>query len=459
VSAGLREANFALAGKAQDAHVVCVALDGERAAGAASIVQWVERGKRVLAYAHACDAWSIGRRCHVVLAGAAVLVDSAELGFAQRIAGQVRAWQREATSRQSDIDRGAQRMAAQGLVGTSSALRAVFAQVERVARLSDMPVLLRGETGSGKEMLANAIHRLDERRGCSPFVAINCAAIAPSLAEAELFGHKRGAYTGAISDKRGLVRSASGGTLFLDEVGELAEDLQGKLLRVIQERRVLPVGAEHEEPVDVRIVAATHRDLAARVREGRFREDLYFRLAVLPIEVPPLRERREDIDPLIDHLLLQHARRYGTTPHRASKAFRHALAECELPGNVRELDNLVSQAIVAAGGAGTLELAHLPLAVLRHLERAGTPQAVTSVPGEADEANEADEFGTQAANGSLAQLFAAQDWKLTGCLNACECALLKAALLRSRGNQTAAARLLGVTPRCVYAKLHKHMLG
>jgi transcriptional regulator with GAF, ATPase, and Fis domain len=344
-------------------------------------------------------------------------------------------------------------MAMQGLVGTSSALRAVFAQVERVARLSDMPVLLRGETGSGKEMLANAIHRLDARRGSSPFIAVNCAAIPPSLAEAELFGHQRGAYTGAIRDKRGLVRSANAGTLFLDEVGELAEDLQGKLLRVIQERRVLPVGAEHEEPVDVRIVAATHRDLAARVREGRFREDLYFRLAVLPIEVPPLRERREDIDPLIDHLLSQHARRYGTTPHRASMAFREALAECELPGNVRELDNIVNQAIVAAGGAGTLDLAHLPMGVLRHLGRAGTPQTVMRGPGEPVEC------GTPTADASLAQLFAAQDWKLTGCLDACECALLRAALARSRGNQTAAARLLGVTPRCVYAKLHKHMLA
>lgn len=431
---------------------MCIALDCESAA-ADSIVPWVERGKRVLAYAHACETWGIGRRCHVVLIGAPALIDSAEPAFAERIALQVRAWQQEAIAHQTDVNDSARRMAMQGLVGRSEALRAVFSQVERVARLSDMPVLLRGETGSGKELLANAIHRLDARRGCAPFVAVNCAAIPPALAEAELFGHQRGAYTGATRDRPGLVRSANGGTLFLDEVGELAEDLQAKLLRTIQERRVLPVGAEREESVDVRIIAATHRDLAARVREGRFREDLYFRLSVLPIEVPPLRARREDIDPLVDHLLSQHARRYGTAPRRASKAFREALAECELPGNVRELDNLLNQAIVAAGSADTLDLAHLPLSVLRYLERLGTPAATATTPAAVAG------HGTATRDPSLAQLFAAQDWKLTGCLDACECALLRTALARSRGNQTAAAHLLGVTPRCVYAKLRKHLLA
>ena len=433
--------------------MACIAVD-DHAAGDAQIASWVSEGTRVLAYAQGCDDWRIGERCHVVLAGATVLLDSTRDDFPLRVAERLDAWHGEAERARSDTDAVQRRMGALGLVGSSRALHRAFTQVERVARLSDLPVLLHGETGSGKELLAHAIHSLDARRCDGPFVAVNCAAIAPALAETELFGHERGAYTGAHREKRGLVRAAHGGILFLDEVGELADELQGKLLRMLQERRVLPVGAEREQEVDVRVVAATHRDLATRVREGRFREDLYFRLAVLPIEVPPLRERREDIGELVDHVLARSSR-------RASTAYRQALAQCELPGNVRELENVVHQSLLAAGEEDPLDLAHLPAQLLRQIEQPRPAQhdahlAETEPRPPQPPAGNAPTIDIDAA---LAQMCAAQGWNLARCVDAFERSLLQGALERARGNQAAAARMMGVTPRCVYTKLRKHLLA
>lgn len=435
------------------AEVACIAVE-DHACGDAQIASWAAAGARVLAYAPGCDAWRIGQRCHVVLAGAAALLDCVHPEFVGRVAQRLDAWHGEAERARSHDHAVQRRMSQLGLVGSSKTLRRAFDQVERVARLSDLPVLLLGETGSGKELLAHAIHALDARRRGGPFVAVNCAAVAPALAEAELFGHERGAYTGAHREKRGLVRAAEGGVLFLDEIGELADDLQAKLLRMLQERRVLPVGAEREQPVDVRVVAATHRDLAARVREGRFREDLYFRLAVLPIEVPALRERREDIGELLDHLLARSTR-------GASAAYREAVAQCPLPGNVRELQNLVHQSLLAAGDEVMLDLAHLPARVLRQLELPvpghddAVPRAPASPPPDAAVA------GTPVldVDAAMAQLCAAHGWKLARCLAAFERSLLQGALERAHGNQAAAARLMGVTPRCVYTKMRKHLLA
>ena len=440
--------------RARPVEVACIAVT-DHAAGDTQIASWACEGTRVLAYARGCDEWRIGERCHVVLAGAAALLDCTRSDFPRRLAERLESWHGEAERARSDEDAVQRRMKTLGLVGRSGALRRVFTQVQRVARLSDLPVLLRGETGCGKELLAHAVHALDAHRCEGPFVAVNCAAIAPALAEAELFGHERGAYTGAHREKQGLVRAADGGVLFLDEVGELADELQAKLLRMLQEKRVLPVGAEREHAVDVRIVAATHRDLCARVREGRFREDLYFRLAVLPIEVPPLRERRDDIRDLVDHLLARGTR-------RASEAYREALSHCELPGNVRELENLVHQSLLAAGEDDTLDLAHLPAHVLRQLEHAPPAQrdgGSEAPPPPPPQSAAADGSPTPDIEAALAQLCAAQGWNLARCVDTVERSLLQGALERASGNQAAAARLMGVTPRCVYTKLRKHLLA
>ena len=193
-----------------------------------------------------------------------------------------------------------------GSVGESQAMMAVFHTVLRVSPLSDMPVLITGETGTGKELLAHAIHQLDPKRCHGPFIALNCSALSPGLAESELFGHRRGAFTGADRERKGLIRAAEGGVLFLDEIGELDDALQAKLLRVLQENRVLGIGDDQEVAVNVRIIAATNRNLDAMVQQRTFRADLFHRLNVLAIHIPPLRERPADLKPLIEHFLEKH---------------------------------------------------------------------------------------------------------------------------------------------------------
>ncbi len=429
-----------------DAALVCLEVDAPPLSCDGAIQQAAARGARVLVVAEACDMWSIGERCHAAVAGASALRDALETGFSDRVAETFARWQRERDTHREAERADAQLRSALGIVGNSTAMLRAWSRLRRAATLSGLPLLLVGETGTGKELMARAAHRLDPQRREGPWVALNCAAIAPGLAEAELFGVERGAYTGAHRDRRGLLRAADGGILFLDEVGELSDELQAKLLRVLQERCVLPVGGEREVAVNVRIVAATHRDLAARVREGRFREDLYYRLAVLPIELPPLRERREDIGALVDHLLSRAA-----PPCCATPALREALAQCELPGNVRQLDNLLAQARVAAGLGETLDLAHLPASLLRAVGETPAPSpspspATASAPP------------PPRAPISLHDICTAADWKLTEFAALCERELLTAALDRVRGNQAAMARLLGVTPRCVYTKLRKHLL-
>jgi two-component system response regulator HydG len=234
----------------------------------------------------------------------------------------------------------------QNLIGKSRKMREVYEQLERAASL-EMTVLLVGETGTGKELAARAVHQRSARRD-KRFVAINCGALPAELVESELFGHARGAFTGAATAKAGLFEEASGGTLFLDEVGELPLTVQVKLNRVLQEKEVRRVGDNNAVKVDVRVISATHRDLKAEVHAGRFREDLFYRLHVLPIRLPPLRERKEDIPLLAMHFLEKHARAY----HRDLVGFEpdalHALTAYEWPGNVRELENAVERSAAAA---------------------------------------------------------------------------------------------------------------
>ncbi len=230
------------------------------------------------------------------------------------------------------------------MTGSSPAMQAVFRYIERAAP-TEATVLISGETGTGKELAARALHALSKRDN-GEFVAVNCAAIPDTLVEAELFGNEKGAFTGAVSKRRGLVEAADRGTLFLDEVGELPLEAQARLLRVLQEGEIRRVGATRTHAVNVRVVAATHRDLAALVREGRFREDLYFRLNVLAVRMPPLRDRIEDIPALADSLLRQHAR----TLQREIRGFDNdalrALCGAAWRGNVRELDNVIHRACI-----------------------------------------------------------------------------------------------------------------
>lgn len=243
------------------------------------------------------------------------------------------------------------------MVGDSRPMRRLVEFIARTAR-TNSTVLVAGESGTGKELVARALHGNSRRRG-GPFVAVNCAALSEDLLESELFGHERGAFTGADRQKQGKFELASGGTLFLDEVGELGARIQAKLLRALQEREIDRVGGRRPVPVDIRLVAATNRDLEVAVGAGEFREDLYYRLNVLYVETPPLRERREDIPVLARHFVEKYARECGVRPREISPEAGVFLARYDWPGNVRQLGNAIEQAMVL-GSSETIGVEDLP---------------------------------------------------------------------------------------------------
>jgi DNA-binding NtrC family response regulator len=246
------------------------------------------------------------------------------------------------------------------ILGESAPTRELVRQIERVIG-SDVAVCVLGESGTGKELVARAIHQ-HGARGSGPFVAINCAAVPSSLQESELFGHEKGAFTGALTTRKGRFEQADGGTLFLDELGEMSPGTQAALLRTLQEKTLVRVGGASEIPIDVRIVAATHRDLEAEVRAGRFREDLYFRLVVYPIQVPPLRERADDIPLLVGHFLRKFSSEGGRSVPRVTTDALDALMRYRWPGNVRELMNVVHRGLLTSDGS-ELRLADLPASI------------------------------------------------------------------------------------------------
>ncbi len=249
------------------------------------------------------------------------------------------------------------RLGFEGIVGQSDAIRNIFELIARVAPTRST-VLITGESGTGKELVARALHAhstLADRE----FLAINMAALPPDIAEGQLFGHEKGAFTGADRRRDGLLRSVRGGTVFLDEIGELPMACQAKLLRAIEAREVLPVGADRPVPVDFRLITATNQSLDECIRDGRFRKDLYFRLNVFRIDVPPLRERREDIPALVDHFVRSHARNLGRRPQNVSNEAMKRLIEYNFPGNVREMSNIIERATILCAG-DMISVEHLP---------------------------------------------------------------------------------------------------
>ena len=311
----------------------------------------------------------------------------------------------------------------EGIVAASPAMRGVLAAIEQVAA-APSTVLITGETGVGKELVARAVHARSPRAGAL-FVAVNCAAIPSELLEAELFGVTRGAYTGALADRPGKLELADGGTLFLDEIGDMPLALQPKLLRVLQEGTVERLGSNATRQVDVRVVAATHRDLSALVAAGAFRADLYYRLAVVPLHVPPLRERPEDIAPLARHLVERFGRRIARTPRLGPGLIRQ-LEAYPWPGNVRELGNVLERAVLLTPG-DVVERADLPEPLLA----AGAEPAPGAVA-------DGDDVPT-----------------LRDAVEDAERRAIRAALRRTGGNKTRAAELLQVSIRTLWYKLEK----
>lgn len=310
-----------------------------------------------------------------------------------------------------------------GIVGDSPALRAALSLVRKVAA-TRVTVLILGETGTGKEVFANAIHRASPRAN-GPFVAQNCAALPENLLESELFGHRRGAFTGAVADKPGLVQSAHNGTLFLDEIGDMPLALQAKLLRLLQENEVRAVGATRVEKVDVRVIAATNANLKERIARGEFREDLFYRLNVFPIRLPPLRERGEDVPRLAEHFLVEAARQHGRLSPGLTPDAMEALTRYAFPGNVRELRNIMERALLLCEEGQRIGLDLFP-SELRHVLPAnvGGP----AVP----------------------------DGPLKDAVERFEAWMIAARLQDTGGNQTAAAGLLGISRRSLVEKLGRY---
>jgi len=257
------------------------------------------------------------------------------------------------------------------IVGKSKAVEKLKETIRKVAPY-DVNVLILGESGSGKELVAKAIHHLSPRRK-KPFVAINCAALPPELLESELFGYKKGAFTGAVSDKKGLIEKANGGTLFLDEIGDMPLPLQAKLLRFLETKRFIPLGSTEEKEVDVRVVAATNKNLKEEIKKGRFREDLYYRLATIVIEVPPLRERKEDIPLLVEFFAREFSKKYGKEIKRISKGFIDYLMGLPLEGNVRELRNIVEREVILSED-GILGSGYSPTGEVKSEKRVEIPE-------------------------------------------------------------------------------------
>jgi transcriptional regulator with PAS, ATPase and Fis domain len=312
--------------------------------------------------------------------------------------------------------------------GSHPVMEKIMNVCQRVAN-TDSTVLVMGESGTGKELIARFIHS-NSRRAANPFIAVNCGAIPPDLLESEMFGHEKGAFTGAVGTRMGLFQLANGGTIFLDEIAEMGASLQVKLLRVLQEREIRPVGADRTIKVDVRVIAATNRELASEVEKGRFREDLFYRLQVIPIVVPPLRERRSDIPLLVQHFLDRHNQQRPEAQTRVSDEAMVHLWEYDWPGNVRELENLIERMVVL-NDDGVIRVESLPPNIRSFISDKKIPRPTLTEEG-IDLNQAVEEF---------------------------EYRLIDEALRRTKGNKQAAARLLGLKRTTLVAKLRRKTGG
>jgi two-component system, NtrC family, response regulator AtoC len=348
------------------------------------------------------------------------------------------------------------------IVAAAPEMVRVMETARKVAR-HPTTILLEGATGTGKELLARLIHS-ESTRSQGPFVAVNCGAIPENLLESEFFGHVRGAFTGADRDREGLFEAAGGGTLFLDEVGELPESLQVKLLRVLQEGEVRRVGESTPRPVDARIVAATNRDLREEVAAGRFREDLYYRLAVVTLRVPPLRERPDDLPLLVRHFVKRHGQRLGIEVSGVDPLAMRALAAYDWPGNVRELENVLERAMVLAEG-DRLGVEDLPVALAGGEEATGVEPGSRKGAGDPgpDVSGETSESAARAAQGDPGGAGTAggdggEDLSVKRRAAALERDLIQKALARTEGNRTRAAELLELSDRALRYKIRDYGL-
>jgi DNA-binding NtrC family response regulator len=351
--------------------------------------------------------------------------------FRTRVRAAVRVWRASQAPGPAGTPAGA--VAGALLVGASAAMQALRQMAVRMAD-ADATVLVEGESGTGKELFARAVH-FAGRRAAEPFVVVDGAALSATVLESELFGHSKGAFTGAERERPGLLRAAAAGTVFFDEIGELAPEAQARLLRVLQEREVRPVGAEGMQPVHARFIAATNRKLAAAVADGAFREDLYHRLNVISVQMPPLRARRADIPLLIAHLLEKHRAERPVAGVDADALA--ALCAYDWPGNVRELENVVLRGLTL-GDADTLRHGDLPLHLSHPALQAG---------------------GTSAADGQLVTCGAALRGASCGALAASEQDAICAALAQCGGNRERTAKALGIGVATLYRKLKKYNIG
>jgi hydrogenase-4 transcriptional activator len=317
-----------------------------------------------------------------------------------------------------------------GFLSASAAMTRVVEQIQRLQG-NDLTVLITGESGTGKELIARAIH-VGSLRSAAMFLPYNCTTTGRDLADSQLFGHRRGAFTGAVSDQPGLVRTAAGGTLFLDEIGDLPLDVQPKLLRFLEQHEIMPIGETKPQRVDVRVLAATNADLEQRVAEGKFREDLYYRLSVIRIHVPPLRERREEIPHLSTFFLREALERLGKPDIQLSSETLDVFSQYWWPGNVRQLKNEIQRAVALSAPGGTIEPAHLSPEI-------GTTRLA----------------GTLSGATAGARLSRAGSTHLASAVEEVERALIQGALDRSGGNISETARVLGLTRRGLYLKMRR----
>jgi transcriptional regulator with GAF, ATPase, and Fis domain len=422
------------------------------------VYQSIERLSRsslkVICFVDCADEMPLSEKCRLLLAGALSILESASAESSQELHQLLLQLFTSDANRRAEEASLKLQMKSFGIVGESAAILRTWRWLLRAGPLSSLPVLITGETGTGKNLLANALRQLDPERCKGPFVVLNCSAVNPLLIESELFGHRRGAFTGAERDRMGLFRSADGGVLFLDEIGDLDLALQAKLLRVLQENRVLGVGQDHEVAIRTRVVAATNRNLKEMVRENKFRADLFHRLDILSIHVPPLRQRLDDLRPLLEHFLQKYRMIGKGNQLSVQDEVVEALLEIELPGNARQLENIVRQALVNKESDESLRLSDLTSDIWRELsagrKNADEPNghSANTLPGD-------DEEGVQTR---LADILDAKGWNLSRSMEYCEKLLLSFALRKSRGIQSQTSKLLGITPRTLYSKIRKYDL-